>query len=102
MPFSFSTASLGVKLSLITLRAIRGFIGLVATIYFIGAYQALRVTFVHGSTSPDDILILVVKSFACLICFGVFSALRKLIHHLHIRKYGYPHPTLRSGWSLRL
>lgn len=87
---------------LIILRAIRGMIGLVGAIYFIEAYQALRITFVHGSTNPDDILTLAAKSFACLICFLVFSVLRKLINYLHTRKYGCPHPMLRSGWSLRL
>lgn len=78
-------AALEVLSMFIILRAIRGIIGLIGVIYFAGAYQALRVTFVDGSSNPDDILTLIVKSSACLICFLVFSALRKLINYLHMK-----------------
>jgi hypothetical protein len=86
----------------LVLRAIRAIAGIISGIYFIGMTQALRTTFVYGSTEPDELNNLLVKALSLCIGVLIFSLMRKLINSLHIKRYGNMHPALSVAWSLRL
>ena len=82
------------------LRLLRGTVAIFFVLQIIGLLPVLT-WFSNPHVISDDMWIQLVIKIVAFIVFGLlFFALRILIHRLHNRWYGSPHPTLTSVWAL--
>ncbi|MCP4976599.1 MAG: hypothetical protein GY931_10595 [Maribacter sp.] len=83
---------------ILILRIIRALFGLMAgsiLIYFL-LIPASRVS----SVMEDKALELMPNLPVLILGFFAFVLIRKLIHYLHKKKYGVPHPKLENVWHI--
>jgi hypothetical protein len=86
------------EISIWILRIIRGFIGFLFGMQVIGLIPVL--TWTSEAVTEKGIVFVMIK-VVFLVLFGlIFAGLRKLIHALHIKWYGVPHPSLPKSISL--
>ena len=80
-------------------RIVRGIAGVVAVLQLFGLLPILSWLQDLSAVSGGMLAILVVKLIFLAIASAVFFSLRPLIHNMHARKHGVPHPALVSKWA---
>lgn len=78
------------------LRIVRGICGVVFCFQLVGLIPAL--TWVENpsalASESKFVFFLILKIIFALVFGAIFFGMRSLINHMHIKKYGIPHPTL--------
>lgn len=83
------------------LRIIRCFCGLIVVLQLIQLFPVLTWVTQPQAVTGNMMAILTIKVAAMIVFCGLFFGLRWLINHLHVRRYGVPHPTLAlRKWAL--
>jgi hypothetical protein len=80
-------------------RIFRGFCGVVAILQVFGLLPVLSWLQNIGAVTAEMWIFLAIKLVALAAFAALFFGLRPLVHWLHMRKYGSPHPSLESIWS---
>jgi hypothetical protein len=80
-------------------RFIRGLCGVVAILQVFGLLPAVGWLQNVRAVTGEMWVFLLIKLIALAVFAGLFFGLRPLVHKLHMRKHGSPHPALASKWS---
>jgi len=84
----------------IILRTIRGLIGIVAAIQFVGTSRSLGDYIFGIGEHNETLLFILVKLIILLVLAGAFVGMKSMINKLYLRKHNTEHPAFISPWSL--
>ncbi|MNZ78755.1 hypothetical protein D3C78_973420 [compost metagenome] len=84
----------------LALRVLRAIIGIIAAIQFYGTARFIRTELIESPMVSGEVMLLSIRLIILIIAVGAFIGLRKLINHLHSKKFSKPHPALNTPWAL--